>query len=50
LIVGLGILHKPDQLAVLMVAVVALVAIGVIVNRLFGVDYPLWSRKTATPG
>ena len=49
LIVGLGILHKPDQLAVLMAAVVALVAIGVIVNRLWGVDYPLWSRRPAAP-
>ena len=46
LIVGLGILHKPDQLLVLMVAVGALVIVGLIVNRLWGVDYPLWAPKT----
>ncbi|MGH2466453.1 MAG: HPP family protein [Candidatus Limnocylindrales bacterium] len=50
LIVSLGILTRPDQLAVLMLAVVLLVLQGIIINRLAGLDYPLWSpRPTAAP-
>jgi CBS domain-containing membrane protein len=47
LIVGLGILHKPEQLLILMLAVVVLVAEGVIVNRVFGVEYPVWAKREA---
>jgi CBS-domain-containing membrane protein len=43
LIVSLGILREPEQLAVLMVAVVLLVAQGLAINRLAGIGYPLWS-------
>jgi CBS-domain-containing membrane protein len=43
LIVSLGILRQPEQLAVLMVAVALLVAQGFVINRLAGIDYPSWS-------
>ena len=42
LIVSLGILSKPSQLAFLMLAVLVLVVQGVVINRLAGIDYPLW--------
>ena len=42
LIVSLGLLREPGQLAVLMVAVVLLVAQGLAINRLAGIPYPLW--------
>ena len=42
LIVSLGILHEPWQLAVLMLAVLLLVLQGLGINRLAGVPYPLW--------
>ena len=43
LIVSLGILTEPSQLAVLMFAVLLLVIQGLAINRLAGIDYPLWS-------
>jgi CBS-domain-containing membrane protein len=43
LIVSLGILRRPWQLGVLMVAVALLVVQGIVINRLAGIDYPLWS-------
>ncbi len=49
LIVSLGILRKPPQLAVLMVAVVLLVVQGFIINRLAGIEYPVWSPDTEPP-
>jgi CBS domain-containing membrane protein len=42
LIVSLGILREPAQLAVLMVAVVLLVVQGFAINRLAGIPYPAW--------
>jgi len=45
LIVSLGILRQPWQLAVLMFAVVLLVLQGLVINRLAGVDYPLWAPR-----
>ena len=42
LIVSLGILREPAQLAVLIVAVVLLVVQGLVINRLAGIPYPLW--------
>jgi CBS-domain-containing membrane protein len=44
LIVSLGILTKLSQLLVLMGGVVLLVLQGIAINRLAGVDYPLWSK------
>jgi CBS domain-containing membrane protein len=49
LIVSLGILREPWQLAVLMLAVVLLVAQGFLINRLAGLDYPLWAPRPAPP-
>jgi CBS-domain-containing membrane protein len=43
LIVSLGILREPEQLAVLMVAVALLVLQGFVINRLAGIPYPVWS-------
>lgn len=45
LIVALGILREPWQLAVLMLAVVLLVVQGFVINRLAGIDYPLWAPR-----
>lgn len=45
LIVSLGILTEPAQLAVLMLGVVLLVLQGLVINRLAGVDYPIWSPR-----
>ncbi len=42
LIVSLGILREPDQLAILMLAVVVLTLQGLVINRLAGIDYPYW--------
>lgn len=51
LIVSLGIITKPEQLAVLMLAVVLIVGQAVVINRLAGVDYPLWApaRPSSKP-
>ena len=45
LIVSLGILKTPAELAVLMVAVVLMVGQGLVINRLAGIDYPSWAPK-----
>lgn len=45
LIVSLGILRTPGQLAVLMLAVVLLTIQGFVINRVAGIDYPLWRPK-----
>ena len=45
LIVSLGILRQPEQLAVLMVAVALLVLQGLAINRLAGIPYPTWSPR-----
>lgn len=43
LIVSLGILREPAQLLVLMLAVAMLVLQGLVINRLAGIPYPVWS-------
>ncbi len=45
LIVSLGILRTPSQLAVLMLAVVLLTVQGYVINRLAGIDYPPWRPR-----
>jgi CBS-domain-containing membrane protein len=45
LIVSLGILRDPWQLAVLMLAVGLLVLQGIVINRMAGIDYPLWAPR-----
>jgi CBS domain-containing membrane protein len=49
LIVSLGVLHQPWQLGVLMLAVGLLVVQGIAINRLAGIDYPLWSPRSPEP-
>jgi CBS-domain-containing membrane protein len=48
LIVSLGILHRPRDLVVLMLAVVAMAVQGFVINRVAGLDYPAWAP--AEPG
>jgi CBS-domain-containing membrane protein len=45
LIVSLGLLHTPLQLAVLMAAVILLCIQAVVINRLAGLPYPLWRKE-----
>ncbi len=49
LIVSLGILREPWQLAVLMGAVVLLTLQGLVINRAAGIDYPLWRAAAPKP-
>ena len=44
LIISLGIVSRPFYLFVIEVAVVLLVLQAIIINRLAGLDYPLWAR------
>jgi CBS-domain-containing membrane protein len=50
LIISLGIVTRPLHLAIIEVAVVLLVCQAIAINRLAGLDYPLWSRRVAQPG
>ncbi len=50
LIVSLGILPYPWQLVLLMVAVVLLTLQAIVINRLAGIPYPLWSASTEPRG
>lgn len=45
LIVSLGIISKPKELVIIEVAVFLLVAQALIINRLAGLPYPLWSGQ-----
>ena len=42
LIVALGLLRTPEELAILMLAVVVLTAQGFVINRLAGLPFPVW--------
>jgi CBS-domain-containing membrane protein len=48
LIISLGILTKPFQLGVLMIAVILLTLLAILINRLAGIPYPLWNPKTSS--
>jgi CBS domain-containing membrane protein len=48
LIVSLGIIARPWELAIIEVAVVLLVAQGYVINRLTGLPYPIW--RASDPG
>ncbi len=50
LIISLGILTKPWQLLLLMVAVVLLTAQAFVINRLAGIPYPLWYPRSEHAG
>jgi CBS-domain-containing membrane protein len=47
LIVSLGLLREPWQLAVLMLAVALMVVQGFVINRLAGLPYPVWAPAPA---
>lgn len=47
LIIALGILTKPWQLGVLMLGVVLLALQAIAINRLAGIDYPLWGHASS---
>lgn len=48
LIISLGIVTKPSYLLVIEIAVVLLVAQAIVINRLAGLDYPLWAKRVDT--
>jgi CBS-domain-containing membrane protein len=50
LIVSLGIVTRPLHLVVIEIAVVLLVTQAIAINRLAGIDYPLWARRAADSG
>lgn len=45
LIISLGIMTKPFQLATIELAVALLVVQAIFINRLAGLDYPLWVKR-----
>jgi CBS-domain-containing membrane protein len=45
LIISLGIVTKPMYLLVIEIAVVFMVMQAIIINRLAGMDYPLWAKR-----
>lgn len=47
LIVGLGLLQTRSQLATLIAAVVLMALLAIVINRLAGLPYPLWSFRPA---
>lgn len=49
LIVSLGIITRPFDLLIIEIAVSLLALQSIIVNRLTGVDYPLWDKRVVVP-
>ncbi|WHT16500.1 HPP family protein [Crossiella sp. CA-258035] len=49
LIVALGLLRSPADLAMIMVSVLALTVLGGLLNRARGIRYPLWRIRPAAP-
>jgi CBS-domain-containing membrane protein len=45
LIVSLGLVRDPFRLAVIEVAVGVLTVQAIVINRLAGIDYPLWAKR-----
>ena len=50
LIVALGIITTPAHLGIIELAVALLVLKALALNRLAGIDYPLWSKQSSQPG
>ncbi len=46
LIVALGLMRTPEQLVILMIAVVLMIVEGFVINRLAGLPYPLWAPRS----
>jgi CBS-domain-containing membrane protein len=49
LIVALGIIIQPRNLLVIEIAVALLTLQAIFINRLAGLDYPLWARRVKEP-
>lgn len=45
LIISLGIITAPVHLLIIELAVVVLAIQAIVVNRIAGVDYPVWARR-----
>lgn len=50
LIISLGLMSQPDEVAVLLLAVVLLVGEGLLIHRIAGTPYPLWRPGHAPVG
>jgi CBS-domain-containing membrane protein len=48
LIVSLGIVTRPEHLLVIEIAVAILTMQAIVINRLAGLDYPLWALRART--
>jgi hypothetical protein len=48
LIISLWIITTPVHLLIIELAVVALALQAIVVNRLAGVDYPIWAKRIST--
>lgn len=46
LIIALGIITRPFQLVVIEIAVAILTLQAIVINRLAGLDYPLWAKRS----
>lgn len=49
LIVSLGIVTRPSYLAIIELAVALLALQAIVINRLAGLDYPLWAKRREPP-
>lgn len=49
LIVSLGLVREPFKLLTIEVAVAVLTLQAIVINRLAGIDYPLWARASKPP-
>jgi len=49
LIISLGIISRPRELVIIEIAVVLLVAQALVINRLAGLPYPLWTGESTEP-
>jgi len=49
LIISLGIVTKPFHLLVIEIAVAILTLQAIAINRLAGIDYPLWAQRQPAP-
>jgi len=47
LIVSLGILTRPEYLVIIEIAVILLTAQAWVINRIAGLDYPIWEKRAA---
>jgi CBS-domain-containing membrane protein len=50
LIISLGMITEPFHLLVIEIAVALLTLQAIVINRLAGLDYPLWGKGDADPG